>query len=298
MKACALVIALFSLHTACSLKVLVTGATGKTGSRVFKQLMQSPDHDPFGLVRNEAKGRALVKKTEGADMTRIRVADVADPDADLQGAMMGCDALVVCTSAVPIIKKRTLAKLLAKKLLRYKDVGRPEFRWGGGDKGCPEEVDYFGQMRQFDAAVSVGVKKIILVSSMGGTQPENFLNTIGKDKDGNGNGDILLWKRKAEKYLTGLPVLSSIIHPGGLVDKNMSLKRKLILGVDDKLLERKQRSIARDDVASLCIKCLELDKSVSLDVISEETDEGVEGCDIEGPLREFLEMGKVCAYAE
>ena len=36
---------------------------------------------------------------------------------------------------------------------------------------------------------------------MGGTDPQNFLNSIGKDKNGNGNGDILLWKREAEKYL-------------------------------------------------------------------------------------------------
>jgi len=36
---------------------------------------------------------------------------------------------------------------------------------------------------------------------MGGTDPSNFLNTIGKNKDGTGNGDILIWKRKAEKYL-------------------------------------------------------------------------------------------------
>ena len=36
---------------------------------------------------------------------------------------------------------------------------------------------------------------------MGGTDENNFLNTIGKNKDGTGNGDILVWKRKAEKYL-------------------------------------------------------------------------------------------------
>lgn len=38
-------------------------------------------------------------------------------------------------------------------------------------------------------------------SSMGGTDPSNFLNSIGKNPDGTGNGDILLWKRKAERYL-------------------------------------------------------------------------------------------------
>ena len=41
---------------------------------------------------------------------------------------------------------------------------------------------------------------------MGGTDPSNFLNTIGKNPDGSGNGDILLWKRKAEKYLVEVSV--------------------------------------------------------------------------------------------
>ena len=36
---------------------------------------------------------------------------------------------------------------------------------------------------------------------MGGTDPNNFLNKVGKNPDGSGNGDILLWKRKAERYL-------------------------------------------------------------------------------------------------
>lgn len=33
-----------------------------------------------------------------------------------------------------------------------------------------------------------------LLTSQGGTDPNNFLNTIG-------NGNILVWKRKAEEYL-------------------------------------------------------------------------------------------------
>lgn len=31
---------------------------------------------------------------------------------------------------------------------------------------------------------------------MGGTDENNFLNSIGKAKDGSGDGDILVWKRK------------------------------------------------------------------------------------------------------
>ena len=41
-------------------------------------------------------------------------------------------------------------------------------------------------------------------SSMGGTDPNNFLNKVGKKSDGSGNGDILLWKRKAERYLVNV----------------------------------------------------------------------------------------------
>jgi FlaA1/EpsC-like NDP-sugar epimerase len=34
-------------------KVLVTGAGGKTGSLVFKKLLQRPEYEPVGLVRTE-----------------------------------------------------------------------------------------------------------------------------------------------------------------------------------------------------------------------------------------------------
>jgi hypothetical protein len=60
------------------------------------------------------------------------------------------------------------------------------------------QVDYVGAKLQIDAAKAAGVKKFVFLSSMGGTQPDNFLNTIGKQPDGSG-GDILVWKRKAEE---------------------------------------------------------------------------------------------------
>lgn len=73
------------------------------------------------------------------------------------------------------------------------------------------QVDWEGQKRQIDAAKAAGVKQVVLVSSMGITQKENRLNALG-------NGNILVWKRKAEEYLiaSGLPY--TIIHPGGLSD--------------------------------------------------------------------------------
>ena len=43
-------------------------------------------------------------------------------------------------------------------------------------------------------AKEFGVKHIVLVGSMGGTNENHMLNSIG-------NGKILIWKRKAEQYL-------------------------------------------------------------------------------------------------
>jgi hypothetical protein len=70
------------------------------------------------------------------------------------------------------------------------------------------QVDYVGAKLQIDAAKAAGVKKFVFLSSMGGTQPDNFLNTIGKQPDGSG-GDILVWKRKAEEVSFFLLTLTS-----------------------------------------------------------------------------------------
>ena len=41
------------------------------------------------------------------------------------------------------------------------------------------QVEWLGQKAQIDAAKAAGVKRVVVVGSMGGTQPENFLNTLG-----------------------------------------------------------------------------------------------------------------------
>ena len=45
-------------------------------------------------------------------------------------------------------------------------------------------------------------------------QRDNFLNTIG-------DGMILLWKRRAERYLIDSGLNYTIIHPGGLIDEQV-----------------------------------------------------------------------------
>ena len=232
-------------------KVLVTGAGGRTGKLVFEQLKADDNYKPVGLARSSKAQKALT--AVGATTDEVIVADVADESA-LAAAMAGCDAVVLCTSAVPAIKPLSLMKTMATKVLPFVKTSRPSFKFP--KNGTPEEVDWFGAKKQIDAAKKAGVKQFVFVSSMGGTNPDNFLNSIGRRKDGSG-GDILLWKRKAERYLVDSGVPYTIIHPGGLVDEDGS-KRELVVGVNDEIMKDPAfasggtRSVARADVARVC----------------------------------------------
>mmetsp|Transcript_6026 Transcript_6026/g.15426 ORF Transcript_6026/g.15426 Transcript_6026/m.15426 type:complete len:320 (-) Transcript_6026:165-1124(-) len=255
------------------LRVLVTGAGGRTGVLCFKKLAERPDDfaPPIGLVRSDASAKKVRRMVSCADEQLVR-ADVTSTSA-MTTALRGqeIDALVICTSAVPKVRKLSILKLLVGKLLRRKG-GRPSFYWSGG--GTPEEVDYYGMLAQVDAAKQLGVRHIVAVSSMGGTDESNFLNQIGLKPDGTG-GQILLWKRKGEKYLVGSGIDYTIIHPGGLLDEEGG-KRELVLGVNDELLARTSRSIPRADVAELCVQALLSDaaKNKAFDAVSEPEGEG------------------------
>jgi nucleoside-diphosphate-sugar epimerase len=249
------------------LKVAVTGAGGRTGKLVLKRLLQRQDESPelvrsvVGTVRSGSSALAL--KSDLPELAvaanSVAVVDVAalgraaesganplEADAELKAALDGADALVIVTSGVPQIKKRSLVWVMIAKLIGKQGV-RPSFRWKAGEE--PKTVDWWGQKAQIDAAIAAGVKRVVVVSSMGGTDPKNMLNSIA-------DGNILQWKRKAEQYLVAKAAEGKveyvILHPGGLVD-TAALKRPLVLGVDDTLLKRKRRSIPRDDVARVCV---------------------------------------------
>ena len=214
-------------------RVLVTGATGRTGALVLKKLRQEPDKfEAIGLARSQNKVEELFGSTEG-----FVISDIKDKSS-LNSAMNGYDALVILTSAVP-------------QMITPPSPGqRPEFEFAPG--GLPEEVDWLGQKNQIDAAQQAGVKHIVLVGSMGGTNPNHPLNRIG-------NANILVWKRKAEQYLIDSGIDYTIIRAGGLLDKQGGV-RQLLVGKDDALLNNPPdgipTSIPRADVASVVVKAL------------------------------------------
>jgi len=134
--------------------------------------------------------------------------------------------------------------------------------------------------------------------SMGGTNPDDFLNSIGKDKDGKGNGDILIYKRKSEKYLVDSGIHYTIIHPGGLRDTPCG-ELDLKLDVNDNLMNEKKRAISRCDVASLCIASLSEFNGVnaSFDCINCEVKRGSFPQTPEMAIQDFLQKGKVYDYS-
>lgn len=147
-------------------------------------------------------------------------------------------------------------------------------------------------------AKKIGIKHVVVVGSMGGTDPDNFLNSVGKNADGSGNGDILLWKRKAEKHLVDSGLDFTIIHPGGLTDTPAG-EEEFVLDVDDKLLSNKKRSVSRADVANLCLAALMIGKGkkIALDCITQPRDDDGPVKTAEEALEMFLQDRKVYDYA-
>ena len=139
-----------------------------------------------------------------------------------------CDCLVILTSGVPKLRKREMFKTMMMKLIGKQRM--PKFYYDQ----MPEQVDWLGAKEQIDCAKEAGVNHIVLVGSMGVSPqkntPDNTLNKIG-------DGNILVWKAKAEEYLMNSGVTYTIIHPGGLMNKPGN-QRELVLSVNDYLRAR------------------------------------------------------------
>lgn len=255
-------------------RVVVTGAGGQTGGHAFRKLLAQPDEfAPIGIVRTEESKAALVETGVPADS--VVVADITD-SAAITAAIKDCDALIIATSAVPVPGAKD------------EETGRPIFDFPNGQ---PEQVDWLGQKAQIDAAKACGPEThVVICSSMGGTDPSNMLNGIGKETLPDGTvkgGNILLWKRKAEKYLidSGLPY--TVVHPGGLINEPGS-KREIVIGVDDDRTEG-ERSIPREDVAEVLVQAVRIPsyRGRSFDIRSKQEGEGTVTTDF-GALLEKL----------
>lgn len=285
-------------------KVVVTGAGGQTGKSLFRQLLADADFNPVGIVRTQTSKDGLLEDSSLSigDESNVIVCDVTD-EAAVKDVLdwTTVDALCICTSGTP----RPTGEMKNERPV----FGYPE----GGD---PEIVDWIGQKSQIDAlsqATSSAVRHIVICSSMGGTDPSNPLNSLGRQTDpetGDGTGgNILMWKRKSEKYLIEKARIDSnlkytIVHPGGLINEPGN-QRELIVGVDDDRVtyggEDSPRTVPRDDVARVMMEACRNPESYrnrSFDLRAHEPAEGEKYCantDF-SKLLDSLE-GKNCDYS-
>lgn len=240
------------------MRVLVTGAGGQTGTIVVRKLLErgSDAFTPRALVRSTASETKL-RESLGEELSKdldVVVGDVTKPET-LEAAFQDVHAVVIVTSAMPRLDKSSLPGVILTKIFTLGAVSkRPSFYFDPGQS--PKDVDYQGQCIQIDVAKAAGAKHIVLVSSMGGTKPDHFLNTA--------MDNIVLWKRKAECHLVSSGIPYTILHPGGLLphfgDKNAAPggRRRLVPALDDALVddERKLSLVPREDVAEVCVQCL------------------------------------------
>lgn len=151
------------------MKILVAGATGKTGLRLVRELGLR-GHDPVALVRESSDTSGLPEGTEQ------RLGDLTDLRED---ACAGCDAVVFAAGS-------------------------------GGDTGADmtEKVDRKGAERLIDLAAKSGVKRFVMLSSIGTENPP---------KDGE-MAHYLQAKHEADEHLRASGLDYAIVRPVSLIE--------------------------------------------------------------------------------
>ena len=198
--------------------VIVTGATGGTGSLLYKQLKADPR---VGMVRafiyNTSTARADAQKILNCTICDasegIYYGDVTVP-ATLTPAFAGVDTVAIA-------------------------VGAP----GGSDEDEQKAIEFIGVENQVKALVASGFSprseiRVVLCSSMGTTDP-NPKPFMG--------GPILFWKLNAEAFLMSSGIGNVIVKPCGIEGKYGPGEKELIVGHDDTLPH--YGAISRLDVA-------------------------------------------------
>ena len=152
------------------MKIAITGASGKTGYRITEEAVNK------GIKVNQIV-RKNSKVTENLKNTETFRISLDNKDA-LDKALENVDALIIATGARASL-----------------------------DLTGPAKVDALGVYRQLQSCKRVGIKRVILVSSLCTGKLFHPLNLFGL---------ILIWKKIGENFLKNQSFDWTIIRPGGL----------------------------------------------------------------------------------
>ena len=196
------------------MKIAITGASGKTGYRISEEAVKK-GFKVKQIIRKNSKVSEGLKSLE-----TLRVS--LDNKEDLDKALKDVDALVIATGARPSL-----------------------------DLTGPAKVDALGVFRQLESCKRVGIKRVILVSSLCTGKLFHPLNLFGL---------ILIWKKIGENFLLNSSLEWTIIRPGGLKENEDIKSENINYSKKDTQING---SIPRRLVAKCCIDSLSNNDSVN-----------------------------------
>lgn len=192
------------------MRILIAGANGQIGRKLIA-LIATSTHS----------SRAMIRKTEQADTLRELGADetiVADLEGDVHAVVAGCDAIV--------------------------------FAAGSGANTGPDKtdaVDRNGAIALMDAAREKGLRRFVMVSSMGADNPRN-----GPE----GLKHYLQAKQAADAHLVDSGLDYTIVRPGQLSDQPATGKVALAVNLG------RAGEVSRADVAAVLLAILDTPDTV------------------------------------
>ncbi len=193
------------------MKVLVVGAAGRTGSHALRKMLAAHLGPVLGMVRRPEQRDAVA--AFGAEPVLCDLASEAphEGEASLEQAVAGADA-VICAA-------------------------------GARDAKDAEAIDHLGTARLIEAARAAGVRRFLLISSMGADRPERMPPSLRP---------FLQAKRDAEQALVDSGMAWTVLRPGGLTDAAGSGRVRLGDSLDA------EGTVPREDVARVAVAALRL----------------------------------------
>jgi nucleoside-diphosphate-sugar epimerase len=201
--------------------VVIVGGHGKIGMRLEKILAERGD-SPRGIIRKTEQAPDLEKI--GAEPIVLDIENV-----EIDDAVAGSDAVVFAAGAGP-----------------------------GSGPARKLTVDYGGAVALVEAARTHGIKRYLMVSSIGSNHPERWTKEMEPYQKA---------KADADKFLMESGLDYTIVRPGGLTDDPGTGKVKVAEDVGE------SGTVTRDDVALVLAELLTADNTIgkAFDLLNGET---------------------------
>ena len=196
-------------------QLAVTGASGKTGWRIVDEARKR-GRSVKAIVRPASVLPPALVQAEQEGRLDVHRLELHTAEALLH-ALQGCTALVIATGA------------------------RPSINLAG-----PLQVDAWGVQAQVQACRSLGLRRVLLVSSLCAGRWRHPLNLFGL---------ILIWKRVGERCLERSGLDWTVIRPGGLSEDDSRCDQEGVLVTEAD--QQQSNSIPRRLVAQVCLDALD-----------------------------------------